>query len=347
MKLNSNLMKTMIISTMIISTSISTFASTGIEKPSLTLSQAINRAITSCDKKTVYSRYAEAYEEINKYNKDLFSQSYRSSKLKQETYDYYMKYINAKVAYDTTDTYLSVISLNKQIEMCNNNLDIAEKELNQVAIKKSKGMASELEYKEAQNQVNTAKTTKTKLEKALENEKNEFHNLTNMVITNYELEDEFTLEPLSNENITSYYFDKKLEEYYGLKEEQISIGQIGLKVLDDSTLGDYMLKEANLVSDQYTLDDLKETMGTTLMSYYNNLDGYKADVETYDIKLKSARNKLNAQEIKYNNGFISKLEYEKALLTVQQLEDERFDKIKTYLVTKMIIEEPNILAMSN
>lgn len=344
MKLLNTINKTMTIGILVASTAVSTFATT-VTDNTLTLEQAVNRAINSCDKKTVYGRYLDAYEQITKYNKDMFSSVYRSNKLAEMTYEFNMKHINDKIAYDTTDTYLNVICLKKQMELVDNQISIANKVLNQVKIKLDKGMASELDYKKAQDDLKDLDTQKLALQKSLDNEVMDFKNLTNMDITKYQLDTSFNIEPAKIDEPAEAYFDRKLEDYYGLTKEQNDIDQLHKIYEMGSDVGTYMLQEAKIASGEYTLDNLKETMSTTLMSYYNNLDSVKASIDNYDTQIAAEQDNLKAYEIRYNNGYISKLDYEQALLKEQSLECEKFAKIKTYVTTKMIVEEPNILAM--
>lgn len=345
MKAFHKISKTLMISLLVMSETVSAFASTVNQKDTLTLEQAVNRAITSCDVKEVYGSYLEAYEEITKYNKDEFSKAYRTSKLAEMTYKFNMKHINEKVAYDTTDTYLNVLSIYKQMELLKNKIDIADKQLKQVSIKKDRGMASELEYKTAQDTLEGLNKEMFAQEKELENEVLEFKNLTNMDITKYQLDTEFELVAVNIKGAPVAYFDKKLEDYYELSKEKIRINKLGSMEMIGSEVGPYLLQEADATKDKYDFEQLQEQMSTKLLSYYNNLATLKTSVENCDIKLNTLQEKLKAQKIKYDNGYISKLEYEQAIVEQQSLELEKFNNIKTYLTTKMIVEEPNILAM--
>ena len=350
MKLFNSIAKTMILATLILSTTVSTLASTkdstkDSSKVTLTLKEAVSRGISSCDIKTVYGSYLDAYEEINKYNKDYSSPQYRQSVLQEKVYKYNMHYINEKIAYDTTTTYLDVVLLNKQVEMANNNVAISEKKLSAMEIKKKKGQVSELDYKNAENQLKQLKASLIGYQKDLDNRVLTFKDLTHMDISKYVLDTDFVLEAPAIKGQPEAYFDVQLQDFYALKQDEISIGELGMKGLFQTTVGDYMLQEAKLVQGQYTLDDLKDSMSTTLLQYYNNLTSYKNDIDTCELKIQASTEQFKATEIKYNNGYISKLEYQESLLKQQELEVERFGKIKLYLTTKMMIENPNILAM--
>ena len=345
MKSLNGLKKTLAVSAIIASVVVEANASIMVGNSTLTLEQAVSRAITSCDKKTVYGSYLSAYEEITKYNQDYFSASFRNSKLQEKKNKFSMEHINEKIAYDTTDTYLSVVLLHQQIDMAQNNISIAEKELKQVQIKKEKGVVSQLQYKTYEDNLIAAKANLVALEKSLENEVMEFKNLTHMDINSYELETTFEMEPVVIEGAISSYFDKNLQDYYYLQQEAINIGQLNKADMFDVTLGEYRLQEADIISSEYNLKNQKEVMLTTLINSYNSLDGLKAQVATYDTKISSNKESLKAQEIRYNNGYISELEYEKALLQGQSLECDKFSTVKTYMTTKMMVENPNILAM--
>ena len=346
MKLFNSIAKTMILTTLILSTTVSVFASTKDSSTvTLTLKEAVSRGISSCDIKTVYGSYLDAYEEINKYNKDYFSPEYRQSVLQEKVYKYNMHYISEKIAYDITTTYLDVVLLNKQIEMANNNVAISEKKLKAMAISKEKGQTSELDYKNAENQLKQLKASLISYQKELDNRVLAFKDLTHMDISKYILDTEFALEPVAIEGQPEAYFDVQLQDFYALKQDEINIRELGMQGLFETTVGKYMLQEAQLVEGKYTLDDLKNSMSTTLLQYYNNLTGYKNDIDTCELKIQASKEQLKATEIKYNNGYISKLEYQEALLKQQELQVEKFGKIKLYLTTKMMLEKPNILTM--
>lgn len=345
MKLCNGLRKTFVVTMIIASVGVNANASTAVEKSTLTLEQAVSRAITSCDKKTVYGSYLSAYEEITKYNQDYFSANFRNSKLQEKKNKFSMEHINEKITYDTTDTYLSVVLLHQQIDMAKNNISIIEKELRQLEIKKEKGIASQQEYKVREDNLIAAKANLVSLEKSLENKALDFKNLTHMDINSYELETTFEMQPVAIEGAMSSYFERNLQDYFYLQEEAINIKQLNKADMFDVTLGEYNLQEADITSSEYALKNQKETMLTTLMNSYNSLDGLKAQVATYDTKINSDKESLKAQEIKYNKGFISQLEYEKALLQGQSLESDKFSTVKTYITTKMMVENPNILAM--
>lgn len=345
MKLINGLRKTFIATMMIATVAVNANASTTVGKPTLTLEQAVSRAITSCDKKTVYGSYLSAYEEITKYNQDYFSANFRNSKLQEKKNKFSMEHINEKIAYDTTDTYLSVVLLNEQIDMAKNNISVIEKQLRQLEIMKEKGVASQQDYKTCEDNLIAAKANLVALEKSLENEALDFKNLTRMDINSYELETTFEIEPVAIEGAVSSYFERNLQDYFSLQEEAIKIKELNKADMFGVTLGEYNLQEADITSSEYSLKNQKETMLTTLMNSYNSLDGLKAQVATYETKINSDKENLKAQEIKYNNGYISQLEYEKALLQGQSLECDKFSAVKTYITTKMMVENPNILAM--
>lgn len=345
MKLFNGLRKTFIASIIIASVAVEANASTTGGKSTLTLEQAVSRAITSCDKKTVYGSYLSAYEEITKYNQDYFSASFRNNKLQESKNKFSMEHINEKIAYDATDTYLSVVLLHQQIDMAQNNIAVAEKQLRQLQIKKEKDAASQLECSICEENLVAAKANLVALEKSLENEVMEFKNLTHMDINSYELETTFEMKPVVIEGAISSYFDKSLQAYYYLQEEAINIGQLNKVDMFDVTLGEYSLQEANIINSEYNLKSQKESMLTTLMSYYNSLDGLQAQIIACNTKINSNKENLRVQEIRYNNGYISELEYEKALLQGKSLECDKLSTIKTYITTKMMVENPNILAM--
>ena len=352
MKLFNGLRRTLIVGAIITTTAISTLAQTQAQasKSTLTLQQAVNRAITSCDKKEVYGSYIEAYEEINKYNVDYFSAAYRNSKNNQKLNEYYMKHINEAVAYDATDLYLQVISLNKKIEKDQNTIVIKEKELKAATTNKKNGLISELEYKNAESALAAAKSELVKDKKSLETAALEFRNLTNMDILSYQLEENFAIEPAVIKGAPSSYFETSLQDYWNIQQENIDITQIGRDELYGGTVsittGEYRKQEASLTELEYNLKNSKENVMTSLMTSYNSLTGLAESVKTYQEKLALSEKSLKAYEIKLERGMISKLDYEKKLLEKQELETATFDVTKQYIITKTIVENPTVLVMS-
>ena len=341
MKKFTGLRKTLMIGILAMATLVSTEAATTTVKSDLTLEQAVSRAISSCDVKEVYGSYLEAYEEQNRYSKDLFSANYRERNLGEKRYQFNMKHINDKVAADTTEVYLNVVLTNKQISLLKEKIELQEKQLKQMELKKEKGLASILDYKNAEDQLTSTKASLVQAEKSLDDLSIRFKNLTHMEIKNYQLEEEFNLEEPAIEGTPEAYFDKSLQDYYALQQEVIEINELRQGTIFDTDYASYLQLEAKTVQSKYDLKTLKENCQTQLMAYYNALARYKVAVESYNAQLNTEKEKIKAQEVKYEKGLISKIEYESALVGLHSLEYNRVESICSYMKNKVKVERPN------
>lgn len=351
MRLKSKAIKCLMTTLLVASMSITAWAKVTAPTSTLTLEQAVSRAISSNSQKEIYGGFIEAYEELNQYNQDYFNGQFRNNKLQERIYNYKMHYSNDKVAYDTTNLYLSVIALNNQIEMLTKQVGISEKELEIAALKKEQGYLSALDYNQKENEWKQQQANLEMAKSNLETAALNFKKMTNMDITKYILDTDFKLEEPDLKGKTGAYFDQKLEEFYNIQQEGINVGELNLYGMFDIlptgesiTTGQYLLQEAGVDANRINLEELKKSLHTNLMSSYSNLTAYKAAVENCELKIEAAEQQIDSLKVKYEQGYITKLQLEQSELNILQLRSDKFNKEKTYLTTKMVVEEPNILA---
>lgn len=332
----------------IMALSVPTFAATTEKVQTLTLDEAVSRAINSSDKKGMYGAYKAAYEQKNKYNKDMFDPTYRTSVNQARQNNYNLEHLDEKITYDTTSTYLDVVELQKKIEADKNTIGIKEKELAQAQFKLKKGYGTQLEVKQAENDLLTAKSTLSADQSSLNNAVVDFKKLTNLDITKYALETEFTLEPVSvpADKLQSH-LDKSLTEYWNILRDNVDIQELGKLDLIGSEYGDYVMYETNIKQANFNIEDAQKNLWVSVQKSYNNLDPLKNNVETLKAQKEMAATTLKATELRYNKGLVSKLDLEKQQLAGQDLDQAIFTTTKNYILTKMLIENPNIMMMSN
>ena len=323
--------------------------SSEIEHKVLTLEYAIESAMGLEDKVGVLQQQIEAYDEQLDLIDDYSSMLYYSTKYAQDSVVQEKDLLEDKVAYNVIVLYNAINLMQKQIELNEIEIAIAEKELKQAEVKMKHNRLSELNLNEVEVALQKKQAEYKKNQLHLSDYQNQFYNLTHIYIDTYDdIEEQLNYESLdypagTNGLIASNvnYYLENTESYIAYQKENI-IDYTQYKYGINTGIPINLLKsaEAEVAQSSYNTQQQKKQMIESLQSCVTELEKLQETIVIQQKEIEVQKNNLIMTQIRYENGYASQLELQKAEQMLTQLELAHIQNIYTYQQQKMILEKP-------
>lgn len=320
-----------------------------LSKKVLTLDYAINSAMDREGKVGVLEQQIDAYDEQIKVISDYASPLYYSTKYAQDSVIQQKKLLKDSVSYKVTVLYDGIMMLQKQVEVNQVEIEIAEKELKQVEIKNKNGQLSELSLTEAKAALEKKQAEQKQNLLSLKDYKNQFFNLTHINIEAYDrIEENLSYEPLDypggtdaliNWNVD--YYLKNTEAYIAYQNDNI-IDYTQYKYNVYTGIPENILKtaKAEVAQSSYDMQQQKKNMIESLQSSVVGLEKLQQTLATQQTEIENQKANLAVSKIKYEQGYVSELDLQKSEQAVRQLELAYIQNVYTYQQQKMVLEKP-------
>ena len=317
------------------------------EENLLTVEVAIKRAIEGDNTLVKYKRELKSHEdEIEKMN-NYSSQKYLSKKIDIAEMNQKIEFQKDKIAKNVTDKYQSIILMEKNLELLKKQNELNENRVKQASLQKSKGYIDEVTYNKAVTTLENSRISEVQLQRNLTDIKNGFNNLTSCTVDEYTLYVPTTYIPFEVENTINSYAQSKALIMTDFSRQRVELMQD--KYWDNFILGptssydDYINGKAELDSSMDMIENTYNNYVLMIESQYTNL---QKQVDTINTKGKDIQTILKDQkilEIRYKNGYISKMEYDTQKMALLSKEIEYISEIYRYNITKMQIEKPWVM----
>lgn len=314
----------------------------------LNIDYAIEMGINMDTKLPEYTRNIQKYEALKSDPISISSLEYQQYLVYIDQYETAKKYRKDTVAADVLESYQNYILLQQNIALCTSQISLQEKILKQYAIKLKNGMCDQLTYDKQAQTLQDLKEQQDTNQKNLASLKASFLRLTNLNLDTYTLEPDYTYEAFDLGKTSTAYAT-------GVASELIKY-QKRLAELSDSHFWDsiYTSGPDGTAPNYSTYVTGKLNVADALALVDSNYTNYKALIENQytktstdlnDITVKkaayeAAQADLKPLEIKYKAGYVSALDYETQLVTVESKRIQYLSSIYSYNVNKFLLEHP-------
>ena len=331
MRAKSELIKKLLVLTMVGVIGVTTLAET-TDKKLLTRQEAVKKAMDmSIQLKTISKQLDATRETMRKKMEDYTTfktYEYEDMRIGMQQQQQQQDYLKDKIEFSVSTNYNDTLLLQKELLLLNQKIELGTKEVKQAEIKKRSGVLDEVSYQKYILNLNSLKTQKSSKETELKKVQQNFNLLTNIDITQYELEDKITYTPYIFGNTIEFYINSKVNDMVQYNQEAAEYYEE--TKLDRMLIGDgpaYLVpdKEADLqskatISDKYsTVEQMKNSYKTSLMNVYASLVATTKQLEELQGQYKVKEKELKVIEIKYNAGLVSAYDYEKAQCEFDEL----------------------------
>lgn len=338
----------MAVSAFMISTVVASDESELVSKV-LTLNDAISSAMDREGKAGVLDQQIDAYNEQMKVIADYASPQYYSTQYAKDSVVQQRALLKDSVAYNVTELYDGIMMLQRQITLDKIELEIAEKELKQAEIMDKSGQLSKLGLSEAKARLEKKQAEHKKNLLSLADYKNQFFNLTHISMDDYdEIEEDLSYEPLEYaggvNTLISWnvdYYLKNTEAYRAYQNDNI-IDYTQYKYNIYTGIPEDILKtaKAEVAQSSYDTQQQRKKMTEALQSCVAELEKLRETIAVQKKDIETQKANLELIKIKYEKGYVSQIDYQKAKQTLLQLELANLQNIYTYQQQKMILEKP-------
>lgn len=314
----------------------------------LSIDQVIEKAISKEEKVSVLNKQINAYKEKLNNTWNIGGMTYYTTKYSYDQALLEQATLEDKVAYKVIQIYESIILLEKQIKLNNLEIKIAQKELQAAKIKNNKGQLSNLGLSQAKLSVDNKIVEKKKNELMLSDYKMQLFSLASINLDDYEkLEEDLNYETLGDEEAIHRlimknvdYYMQNTEAYVAYQDDHMvealeyKYGSMGV------TMEMWESNKADLAQNSYQVVQQRKQMVESLQTTSVELKKLEEMLVLQEQNISQMQEELKTILIRYNKGYVSELEKQKAEQNMYQLELSRMQNIYTYKQLKTVLEKP-------
>lgn len=323
-----------------------TIASEG--KKVLTLERAVSGGIDNEEKIGVIEKQIKAAEETLWMTSNIGSSIYQTTKINRDSLIQEKDFVKDIVTYNVTKLYQNIIYIQKEMQLNDIQVSLAEKALKQVEIKNTKGLASTLELATAKARLKEAESAKVQSETNLADYKSQFLRLTNINIDNYdELENNMMYEALEYKGGVNSLITHNVDLYMESQDRLTEYKKNNILTIAEENSGGFApgsvtvySSEADAAATEYSAKKTREQMINSLNTCYANLQTLQETLKMLELKQANSKQTYEAAKIKYAHGYISELELKNNELSMLQEALQYDSTLLNYIQGKMYLEKP-------
>lgn len=319
------------------------------QKAVLKVEDAVKSAIAYSNQMSINSNEYEALKEQIKLNNSATYYEYQSIYLQRSKNEQEKKMIEDQIANDITNKYNTLIILQKELQSISKNIEVSSKELKQMELKHKKGLVNPISYQSKEIDVANLKTTKTAKEEELKNAQTYFNIITGKDIIKYSLDENIKFEPFRIKGLVEGYASSKVQEYLKYDKELAKLKEDNLLEDGDRPIfyADYLSSKSAAETVTLTLEEKQKNLKQSLITSYSSLINLEEQISSLQSQFDILDKKIKSAELRYKGGLLSVIEYDKQVLTKQELELKKLKSINNYNSLKESIQKPWVNNLSS
>ena len=247
------------------------------------------------------------------------------------------------IAFQVKNAYDEVLKKKAEREVADLSLEYAAQKLRQSKVMAECGAESYFNLRMIQNDYNEEKQKIKAQEKLLEKAYLDFNGL--LLLEPDErpvLKGEFLpdwLEEINLERHLIYVYNEN--PLLWMQEQKIKIAEHGLDLYTYNVgAPPYKVREIDVIKEKNNLAAMKENLGTTTLSLYNQLQQLEGQYALLEINFSKAQNALDLQTVRYRLGMAVALDLQQAELALAQLEYQMQNILMAYDQLKTLFQKP-------
>jgi len=245
----------------------------------------------------------------------------------------------------------AIANYEMQITLAQANLDLQEKNIKNLELKKTLGMASDNDVLTAKNSYNQSKSSFEQLKISLANQKQTFEKSLGMDGTKEVIVDYIPSMKRVSVNDIDQYATGVINEAPSIitQQKQIEVDQYNLNTWretpDDSgdTTASLLNKqklEMTYNQDARKLEDMKKELRVNISTIYNQLKAKEENEKALQLALDKARNDYSTTLIQFKVGNITQYEVDQAKLAILKAEIDLKQNEYAYILQAYSFEKP-------
>ena len=310
----------------------------------LTMESAIERAISNDSTLVKYNRDLEVYQEEIKQMDDYGSQKYLSKVIDIEEVEQKIEFQKDKVAKNIADQYQTIILLEKQLELLDKQIALSENRVKQAELQKDKGYIDGVTYDKTITSLENAKITKEQSERNLADIKNSFNKLTFCKVDEHTLYAPAQYTPFELETTINAYAQGKAFLMTDFTTQRIELAEE--KFWDNFAHGPaptydiYLKGKTEIKNNKDMVESQYDNYVLMIENQYTNLERQMDTINTKKKDIETILKDEKILDIRYKNGYISKMDYDTQKMQLLSTEVEYISEVYRYNILKMQIEKP-------
>lgn len=326
-----------------------------IEKPALTLEEAIKSALSNSSKLSLNMQKDEVLTEQLKYTNNLISSAYMNLYTSKQQNEQQRQFLEDQIAHDITTRYHNMVLLEDEIDNLKKDIELKELEFQVLDTQKRLGLATAIQLESAELEINSLKTNLSAKEETLRSEQSGFKLITNRDLDKYTLEDQITFEPFRITGNIEGYFKGKVDTYLKYQKEFAKLQDDYMldQFIDPltgmsygPTYAEYINAKYNINSTNLTLKDTEKNLVQSLVSSYSSLLAMEDQIHTLETQIEFTKKQLQISELQYQLGLQTELNYTKQASSLKDLEYSLKSLINSYNSTAEMLQKPWLMANS-
>lgn len=289
-----------------------------VNKPLLSLDDAIESALANSDKLKLYDRQisllnniSDLKEKIEDVQKDADKIDDDEIDFNEETREIQLKQVKQQkdieedsIRFKTTAAYNALVTSQKEINKAQKNIEITNKDISNTKLKLDLGLKTSIELESSKLQLENLNNDQLSNENKLKNDQYEFKNLTGKDPSKFTLQGDIKYESFRIEGSEDDYFDDLIDSYLEYSDELVKLNKdyytdsdhkpekvdkpkyedCIVKVKDDAT-GEYSV-DSDATKEKYTerLTEYTTYLGDQMTYLNSKYNAYKSEVELSESK---------------------------------------------------------------
>lgn len=270
------------------------------EKKVLTLKTAVDAAIENSDKLYLKSKEIKYYKDkmdLQEKLDDLSSQSldfsYDKLDLQRDQAKQDKEFMADQIESDITQKYNDIVSSEIELGKLSRELDIKNKDLKNTELKEQLGLITATDLKSAQLDIQTLNNKINVKQDTLKNKRDYLGVLTNLDLSNYELDKNINYEAFKIDDSVDEYIDEQVDKYLEYTDQMVELLNDTVEDMEDADYDDDDPEKPSL--SDYTTTVIDPSTGNPVT--VPDKDAYKEAMTKYSTKLSTYGSYL---EMKFN-----------------------------------------------
>ena len=270
------------------------------EKKVLTLKTAVDAAIENSDKLYLKSKEIKYYKDkmdLQEKLDDLSSQSldfsYDKLDLQRDQAKQDKEFMADQIESDITQKYNDIVSSEIELGKLSRELDIKNKDLKNTELKEQLGLITATDLKSAQLDIQTLNNKINVKQDTLKNKRDYLGVLTNLDLSNYELDKNINYEVFKIDGSVDEYIDEQVDKYLEYTDQMVELLNDTVEDMEDADYDDDDPEKPSL--SDYTTTVIDPSTGNPVT--VPDKDAYKEAMTKYSTKLSTYGSYL---EMKFN-----------------------------------------------
>ena len=270
------------------------------QKKVLTLKTAVDAAIENSDKLYLKSKEIKYYKDkmdLQEKLDDLSSQSldfsYDKLDLQRDQAKQDKEFMADQIESDITQKYNDIVSSEIELGKLSRELDIKNKDLKNTELKEQLGLITATDLKSAQLDIQTLNNKINVKQDTLKNKRDYLGVLTNLDLSNYELDKNINYEAFKIDDSVDEYIDEQVDKYLEYTDQMVELLNDTVEDMEDADYDDDDPEKPSL--SDYTTTVIDPSTGNPVT--VPDKDAYKEAMTKYSTKLSTYGSYL---EMKFN-----------------------------------------------